>query len=81
MQNNRIDDMTDRERLTQQIDELEIRVAHQDRTLEELNEAFAAQWRTIDELMRKLSALESRLHSVEQSADAPSPAEPPPPHY
>jgi len=73
--------MTDRERLTQRIDELEIRVAHQDRALEDLNESFATQWRTIDELARKLSALEGRLHTVEQSADAPSSAEPPPPHY
>lgn len=73
--------MTDRERLTQRIDELEIRVAHQDRALEDLNETFATQWRTIDELVRKLSALESRLHAVEQNADAPSSTEPPPPHY
>lgn len=73
--------MTDRERLMQRIDELEIRVAHQDRALEELNEAFAAQWRTIDELVRKFSALESRLHTVEQNTDAPPSTEPPPPHY
>lgn len=73
--------MTDRENLTQRIDELEIRLAHQDRALEDLNESFATQWRTIDELARKLSALESRLHTVEQNTDAPPSAEPPPPHY
>ena len=37
----------------QRVDELEIRLAHQDRTIEELNEAFATQWRAIDETIRK----------------------------
>lgn len=73
--------MADRERLTQRIDELEIRLAHQDKSVEDLNDALAAQWRTIDELVRKLSGLESRLHSVERNADAPPSDEPPPPHY
>jgi uncharacterized coiled-coil protein SlyX len=31
--------------------------------------------------VRKLSGLESRLHSVERNADAPPSDEPPPPHY
>lgn len=73
--------MNDREYLKKRVDELEIRIAHQDRAMEELNEAFSAQWRTIDDLVRKITALENRLHAVEQSADAPPSAEPPPPHY
>ncbi|MEP2761222.1 MAG: SlyX family protein [Hyphomicrobiales bacterium] len=73
--------MNEQEKLKQSIDELEIRVAHQDRTMEELNEMFAAQWRTIDDMTRKIIFLENRLRSLEQDADAPPSAEPPPPHY
>ncbi|PKQ09387.1 MAG: SlyX protein [Alphaproteobacteria bacterium HGW-Alphaproteobacteria-12] len=64
------------------IDELEIRLAHQDRIIEELNEALARQWRTIDELTRKLGALGGRVQIIEEDAKASSPStEPPPPHY
>ncbi|HAC60007.1 MAG: SlyX family protein [Parvibaculum sp.] len=73
--------MGEQERLMQRVDELEIRLAHQDRTIEELNEAFATQWRAIDETIRKLAVLENRLLSLEQSTSAPSSSEPPPPHY
>ncbi|HCX66251.1 SlyX family protein [Parvibaculum sp.] len=73
--------MSEQEKLKQRIDELEIRVAHQDRTMEELNEMFAAQWHTIDDMARKISFLENRLQSLEQNADTPPSAEPPPPHY
>ena len=73
--------MSEQEKLKQRIDELEIRGAHQDRTIEELNEILAAQWRTIDDLTRKLALLESRMLSLEQNTGAPPTAEPPPPHY
>lgn len=64
------------------IDELEIRLAHHDRIIEELNEALEGQWRTIDELTRKLSALGGRVRTIEEDAKTSSPtAEPPPPHY
>lgn len=64
------------------IDELEIRLAHHDQIIEELNEALAGQWRTIDELTRKLGALGGRVQIIEEDAKASSPAsEPPPPHY
>lgn len=73
--------MIEQERLKQRVDELEIRIAHQDRTVEELNEALAEQWRAVDELTRKLALLEHRLLSLEQSSNAAPSAEPPPPHY
>ncbi|MCF8471093.1 MAG: SlyX family protein [Parvibaculum sp.] len=64
------------------IDELEIRLAHQDRIIEELNDALARQWRSIDELTRRLGALDGRVQIIEEDAKTSSPAaEPPPPHY
>lgn len=73
--------MSNEEELRRRVDELEIRLAHQDQTVEELNEAFAAQWRSIDEMSRKIALLESRLLSLEQNADASPSSDPPPPHY
>ncbi len=66
---------------TSRIDELEIRVAHQEQTIEDLNSAITAQWKIIDKLERELSRLTDRVSSAEDSlADAP-PAHQPPPHY
>jgi SlyX protein len=73
--------MTDTKALLKRIDELEIRLVHQDRIIEDLNEALARQWQEIDELTRKLAALGGRMQAIEESTDAPSGAEPPPPHY
>ncbi|RDE08416.1 SlyX family protein [Pelagibacterium lacus] len=59
---------------------LEERVAHQDKTIEELSELIAAQWREIDRLKRQLQMVDDQLASVEQLARSGR-AEPPPPHY
>lgn len=70
---------TDRE-LAERLDRLEMRTAHQDAAIDELNEVITAQWKQIDYLKRQISRLE------EQAAQAPATAgpaqlEPPPPHY
>lgn len=67
--------MSDSERL----DTLEMRVAHQDRALEELNATIVAQWKVIDLLTRKLDLLEEQARATSNIADPRS--EPPPPHY
>lgn len=70
--------MTDQ---TSRLDELEIRIAHQDQTIEDLNEAITAQWKLIETLQREVSRLTDRVASAEDAlADAP-PANQPPPHY
>lgn len=70
--------MTDQ---TSRLDELEIRIAHQDQTIEDLNEAITAQWKLIETLQREVSRLTDRVASAEDAlADAP-PANRPPPHY
>jgi SlyX protein len=66
---------TDAERL----DALEARIAHQDRTIEELNAVVTQQWTTIEHLRRRLEAMEEQVRSGGYIAD-PS-TERPPPHY
>ncbi len=58
---------------------LEERIAHQDATIEDLNAALNAQWRTIDALSREVAILGDRLQDLTRRE--PGGAEPPPPHY
>jgi len=60
------------------LDALEIRIAHQDRTIAELNEAVTAQWRKIDALERELRMLREEVRNSFPARNEP---EPPPPHY
>ena len=70
--------MTERET---RLDALEMRVAHQERTIDELNAALTAQWAEIDGLLRQMALLGERVREAEARSAAGSPDEPPPPHY
>ena len=63
------------------LDELEMRVVHQDQTIDELNEAITAQWKLIDRLERQVQHLAERVADAEQSAGQTAPVDRPPPHY
>lgn len=63
------------------IDELEIRIAHQDQTIEDLNAAVTAQWKLIDRLERKIALLDERLLEAEQAVGQAPAIDRPPPHY
>ncbi len=65
--------------LSERIDVLETRLTFQDATIETLNQTITAQWQQIDALTRKIAALSERLREAE--AQAPGPANEPPPHY
>ena len=65
--------------LAERIDTLETRLAYQDDTIETLNQTITAQWKQIDLLTRKVAELGERLQEAE--ANAPGPANEPPPHY
>ena len=73
--------MTDIEILAARLDGLEIRIAHQDQTIEDLNATITDQWKQIEDLTYRLVRLGEQVREVEANtgiADAP---EPPPPHY
>ena len=73
--------MSDVQSLTSRVDELEIRLTHQDQIIDDLNETIARQWREIEALTRQLAKLGDRIHLVEEHAGEPASTEPPPPHY
>jgi len=59
------------------IDALEAHSAHQDRTITELSDAVAEQWKRIDALTREILRLRDEVQGMSQRS-AP---EKPPPHY
>jgi SlyX protein len=59
---------------------LEIRIAHQDRTIEDLNTAVRDQWQRIDSLTKQIERMVDRIQRVEDTVPPGGP-EPPPPHY
>ena len=72
--------MTDIDTLAARIDALEVDKAHQDRAIEDLSEALAAQWKEIEALKRQVARLSEQLA---EAAAGPGGGEavPPPPHY
>lgn len=60
------------------LDDLETRIAHQDRMLAEMNEVITAQWDKIDVLERQIARLRDELQNMTPAREGP---EPPPPHY
>lgn len=73
-------DMDDIGSLIARIDALEARVAHQDRTIEDLNDTVTAQWRAIETLTRRVARLDEQMREAQDRA-SPGEPEPPPPHY
>ena len=57
---------------------LEIRVAHQDQTIAELNEVVTTQWRKIEALERQMGRLREEFQNSQNDRGG---VEPPPPHY
>jgi SlyX protein len=68
--------MTDADRL----DALEMRIAHQDEVIGDLNRIVTEQWAQIDRLKRELAMMQESVRSSTQFGGNPA-EEPPPPHY
>ena len=64
--------------MTTRIDELEMRMAHQDRTIADLNDVITAQWKKIEALENQLRRMGEELQSLEPSDTATNQK---PPHY
>lgn len=73
--------MTAPEMLETRIESLEIALAHQSETIEDLNKAMHAQWKVIDGLTRQLGVLIERVQEAESRTGLSGGIEPPPPHY
>ncbi len=59
---------------------LEIRAAEQEKTIEELSDQIAEQWKVIERMQRKLDALTDRFLALEEQSLGPTPITRPP-HY
>jgi len=66
---------------TSRLDALEIRIAHQDQAIEDLNETITSQWKEIDRLKREIERLGDRVANAEASNGPEGGEEPPPPHW
>jgi SlyX protein len=67
--------------MNERLTELEVRVAFQDKTIQELNEVVTRQQREIDHLAKELEAMKSRLAGMAPSMVISQEDEKPPPHY
>lgn len=67
--------------MSERIDALEMRLAYQDQTIEDLNRTVTAQWTEIEALTREVRRLGERLQQTEDRTGAARGPEPPPPHY
>jgi SlyX protein len=67
--------------MVERLEELEIRVAFQDRTIQELNDVVTRQQQEIMRLARELDYLKSRLEGLAPAQVVPRSEETPPPHY
>jgi len=63
------------------LDTLEVRVAHQDQVIDDLNTVIVAQWSKIDQALGRIARLENRLRDALETAGNDGQDEPPPPHY
>ena len=71
--------MSDPQSIEARLDALEMRVAYQDQTIEDLNQTVVDQWKQIESLRRQLAELLDRVQDVEDGS--PAAPERPPPHY
>ncbi|WP_339332823.1 SlyX family protein [uncultured Maricaulis sp.] len=65
--------------LQARIEALEIHVAHQDKTVEDLNAVILDQRDALDRLTRRVNIMLTRLEELEAAAPAPEVKKPP--HY
>lgn len=60
------------------LDILEMRIAHQDKTIADMNDVITSQWRIIDALQRHVMELREEFRNIVPVRTTPEPA---PPHY
>lgn len=63
------------------IDNLEMRIAHQDEIIDALNRTVIEQWASLDKALARINMLESRMREAQVSMVRDQSEETPPPHY
>lgn len=75
------DAMDDETSLITRLTDLEIRVAQQDQTIEDLSEIVRKQWDEMDQMRRNLDRQVAQLQDLVADQGNAPPADQPPPHY
>lgn len=65
----------------ERLETLEIKIAYQEQTIAQLNDAIVAQQRRLDELEARYQALRGQLESLAESGGTSTDVPEPPPHY
>jgi SlyX protein len=65
----------------ERIAELEIRLAHQEQTIEELSSVVAGQANLLELLREQVRRLSGQMGELAEAVTEKSEADPPPPHY
>ena len=73
--------MDDVETLRMRVEALEMSRAHQERAIEDLSEALAAQWKQLEALNRQVARLADQVQEAQSQAGGGEVPDPPPPHY
>ncbi|MGF1681010.1 SlyX family protein [Photobacterium minamisatsumaniensis] len=73
--------MTDIEQLQARIDELEMKQAFQEQTIEDLNQALTKQQFVLDNVHTQMKFMVGKVKGIEPSNLASEADETPPPHY
>lgn len=73
--------MTDDIDQVKRLNALEIRIAHQDNVIDELNEIAARQWSEIQGLNETINNFKNKLQELENGINAPLAQDTPPPHF
>ncbi|PSW19206.1 SlyX protein [Photobacterium sanctipauli] len=73
--------MTEIEQLQARIDELEMKQAFQEQTIEDLNQALTAQQFVLDKMQTQMKFMIGKVKGMEPSNLASESEETPPPHY
>ena len=63
------------------LNDLEMQIAMQNRTIDELSDALREQWDKVDLLTRQVRKLNERLATTEGDLQTVLPPDRPPPHY
>lgn len=63
------------------IDNLEMRIAHQDEVIDALDKTVIEQWARLDRALERIKQLEARLQEEQMSNIRAPDEETPPPHY
>ncbi len=73
--------MSDGDALARRLEAVEAALAHQERTVGDLDRVVLDQWRRIEDLSRLVTKLTDQMREAEGRLEAVAPPEPPPPHY